>query len=195
VVLRGHSSCSTDTENKKPIKREIHMTGYVQVYTGDGKGKTTAALGLALRAAGAGLKVLIAQFLKGRPCSELNAIARFSDLITLKQYGRECFIRHTPEPEDIRVAREGLEEVRKLLTSGKYNVLILDEANIAVHYGLFSVEDLLEIIDLRPKDVEIIITGRYADRKIVEKADLVTEMKEVKHYYKRGVAARKGIEE
>ena len=171
------------------------MTGYVQVYTGDGKGKTTAALGLALRAAGAGLKVLIAQFVKGRPCGELNAIARFSDLITLKQYGRECFIRHTPESEDIRAAREGLEEVRKLLISGEYNVVILDEANIAVHYGLCSVEDLLELIDSKPEDMELIITGRYADRKIVEKADLVTEMKEVKHYYRKGIKARKGIEE
>ena len=171
------------------------MQGYVQVYTGEGKGKTTAALGLALRAAGAGLKVLIAQFVKGQPCSEMNAIARFSDLVTLKQYGRECFIRKTPEPEDIRAAREGLEEARKLLISGKYNIVILDEANIAVHYGLFSVEDLLELIDSKPEDVELIITGRYADRKIIEKADLVTEMKEVKHYYKQGVKARKGIEE
>jgi cob(I)alamin adenosyltransferase len=171
------------------------MKGYVQVYTGDGKGKTTAALGLALRAAGAGLKVLIAQFVKGQPYSELNAIAHFSDLITLKQYGRQRFIRNTPEPEDIRVAREGLEEVRHLLISGEYNVVILDEANIAVHYRLFSVEQLLELIDAKPEDVELIITGRYADNRIVEKADLVTEMKEVKHYYKRGVEARKGIEE
>ena len=171
------------------------MKGYVHVYTGDGKGKTTAALGLALRAAGAGLKVLIAQFVKGRPCSELNAIARFSDLVTLKQYGRQCFIRHTPEPEDIRSARKGLEEVKKLLTSGEYNIVILDEVNIAVHYGLFSVEELLELIGLKPENVELIITGRYANRKIVEKADLVTEMKEVKHYYRQGVEARKGIEE
>jgi cob(I)alamin adenosyltransferase len=189
------SACDADADNKTPIKKETRMTGYVQVYTGDGKGKTTAALGLAFRAAGAGLKVLMAQFVKGRSCSELNAIARFSDLITLKQYGRECFIRHTPAPEDIRAAREGLAEVRKSITSGEYNVVILDEANIAVHYGLFSVEDLLEIIDLKPEDVELIITGRYANRKIVEKAGLVTEMKEVKHYYNRGVAARKGIEE
>jgi cob(I)alamin adenosyltransferase len=170
------------------------MKGYVHVYTGNGKGKTTAAFGLALRAAGAGLKVFIAQFVKGQHYSELNSIARLSDLITLKQYGRGCFIRKTPEPEDITAARQGLEAVKEVIASGEYNVVILDEANIAVYYGLFSVEELLELIDSKPEDMELVITGRYADEKIIEKADLVTEMKEIKHYYKRGVQARKGIE-
>ncbi len=170
------------------------MKGYVHVYTGDGKGKTTAAFGLALRAAGAGLKVFIAQFVKGQHYSELNSIARFSDLITLKQYGRGCFIRKTPEPEDITAARQGLEAVKEVIASEEYNVVILDEANIAVNYGLFSVEELLELIDSKPENVELVITGRYADERILERADLVTEMKEIKHYYKRGVKARKGIE-
>ena len=170
------------------------MKGYVHVYTGDGKGKTTAAFGLALRAAGAGLKVFIAQFVKGQQYSELNSIARFSDLITLKQYGRGCFIRKNPVPEDIEAAREGLEEVRQVLGSGKYSVVILDEANIATYYGLFSVEELLELIESKPEVVELVITGRYADSRILEKADLVTEMKKIKHYYDRGVKARTGIE-
>lgn len=166
----------------------------MQVYTGDGKGKTTAAFGLALRAAGAGLKVFIAQFIKGKKYSELNAIARFSDLITLKQYGRGCFIKRTPEPEDVDAAREGLEAVKEALASGEYDVVILDEANVAVNVGLFPVRELLELIASKPEDVEMVITGRYADGKVVEKADLVTEMKKVKHYYDKGITARPGIE-
>ena len=170
------------------------MKGYVHVYTGEGKGKTTAALGLALRAAGAGLRVFIAQFLKGMKYSELDAVERFSDLITLKQYGTECFITHEPRQEDIRGARLGLEEIKKILSSGNYQLVILDEANIATYYNLLSVEDLLEVIQIRPENVELVITGRYADPRVLDKADLVTEMQEVKHYYKQGVTARTGIE-
>ncbi|MBW1738553.1 MAG: cob(I)yrinic acid a,c-diamide adenosyltransferase [Deltaproteobacteria bacterium] len=170
------------------------MKGYVQVYTGDGKGKTTAAFGLALRAAGAGLKVFIGQFLKGQHYSELDSIARFSDVITLKQLGSDCLIRKHPEPEDVRAARDGLETVKEVLASGEYSVVILDEANVAVHYGLFPVEELLELIDSKTEDVELIITGRYAHNKILRKADLVTEMKNIKHYYDKGVMARRGIE-
>jgi cob(I)alamin adenosyltransferase len=168
--------------------------GYVQVYTGNGKGKTTAAFGLALRAAGAGLRVFIAQFVKGMEYSELFAIKRFSDLITLRQYGRGCFIRGEPSEEDIRAARNGLAEVREILSSGKYRVIILDEANIATHFKLFPVEELLALIDDKPEDVELVITGRNADPRVMEKADLVTEMREVKHYYASGVQARDGIE-
>ena len=170
------------------------MQGYVQVYTGDGKGKTTAAFGLALRAVGAGLKVYIAQFVKGMDYSELKSIERYSDLITLKQYGRGCFIRNEPAEEDIRLAREALEEVRAIIHSGDYQLVILDEANIAVFYNLFSIDDLIELIDTRPSGVELVITGRRADPRLIEKADLVTEMKEIKHYYEKGIEARKGIE-
>ncbi len=170
------------------------MKGYVHVYTGNGKGKTTAALGLALRAAGAGLHVYIAQFVKGMQYSELDALKRFEDRITLKQYGRTCFIRNDPAPEDIRAAREGLEEVRRLLASETYQVFILDEASIAVHYNLFSAEELVDLVASRPRNVEVVITGRNAHPKILEIADLVTEMREVKHYYAEGVDARKGIE-
>ncbi|MFK5926445.1 MAG: cob(I)yrinic acid a,c-diamide adenosyltransferase [Desulfuromusa sp.] len=169
------------------------MKGYVQVYTGDGKGKTTAALGLALRATGAGLKVYIAQFVKGMKYSELNSISELSN-ITLKQYGRDCFIYKSPEEEDISAAQDGLKEAKEMMLSGEYQVIILDEANIATYYNLFSVDDLLDFIRDKPDGVELIITGRKADPRIIEAADLVTEMKEIKHYYQIGVEAREGIE-
>jgi cob(I)alamin adenosyltransferase len=170
------------------------MKGYVHVYTGDGKGKTTAAFGLALRAVGAGFKVYIAQFVKGMKYCELDAVAKFPDRITLKQYGRDCFIHHEPEQADIEAARAGYEEVVKVVESGEYDLVILDEANIATYYNLFTVEELLDLIDRRAENVELVITGRKADPRVIEKADLVTEMKEIKHYYQQGVEARKGIE-
>jgi len=168
--------------------------GYVQVYTGDGKGKTTAALGLAVRAAGAGLRVFIGQFIKGLHYSELDGLARYADLITIRQYGRGCFIGRTPDPADVAAAREGLDEVRRAIASGEYPLVILDEANVAVRYGLFSIDDLLAVIDAAPPGVERVVTGRHAHARLVERADLVTEMTEVKHYYTRGVVARDGIE-
>ena len=168
--------------------------GYIHVYTGDGKGKTTAAFGLALRAAGAGLKVWIAQFVKGQEYSEHSALKRFEDLITIKQFGRSCFIQSAPEPEDIQHARAGLEEAGKVIASGEYQVVILDEACIAIYFKLFTTEELLNVINKKPTNLEIIITGRNASSELIDAADLVTEMKEIKHYYNNGVAARKGIE-
>ena len=170
------------------------MKGYIQIYTGNGKGKTTAAFGLALRAVGAGLKVYIAQFVKGMEYSELESVKRLSDSITLKQYGLGFFVNKEPDKEDIRAAREGLKEVREIMCSGIYDIIILDEANIAVYHDLFSVEDLLEFMRAKPENVELVITGRRADPRIIESADLVTEMKEIKHYYHSGVGARIGIE-
>jgi len=170
------------------------MKGYIQVYTGNGKGKTTAAFGLALRAAGAGLKVYIAQFVKGMRYSETNALAKLQDFITVKQYGRKCFINRDPDEKDIQAAQKGLKEIKDIMCSGEYQVIILDEANIATSYNLFSVDELLDFIEAKPEGIELIITGRYADPRIIEKADLVTEMKEIKHYYHKGVKARKGIE-
>lgn len=174
---------------------EVDMKkGYVQVYTGNGKGKTTAAFGLAIRAAGAGLRVFIGQFAKGQDYSELHSFARFADQITICQYGRKCFIYEQPESNDIYLAKDGLSEIRKAVVSGDYKLVILDEANIAVYFGLFSADDLIEIIDIKPKDVELVITGRYANSQILARADLVTEMREIKHYYQQGVMARVGIE-
>jgi cob(I)alamin adenosyltransferase len=169
-------------------------TGYVQVYTGDGKGKSTAAFGLALRAAGAGLRVFIGQFAKGMRYSELEAFKRFSDCIDLRQFGRPCFLRREPTREDMQAARRGLEEVRLIFTAGRHRLVILDEANIATHFGLFSVDELLALIDAKPTPVELVITGRRADPRILERADLVTEMRELKHYYSHGIQARLGIE-
>jgi len=177
---------------------EMHRTpfdrGYVQVYTGDGKGKTTAAIGLALRAAGAGLRVFIAQFVKSGRYSEIEALERFSDLIVCRQYGRGCWLRGKPSEDDKRVAREALKELREIIQSGRYQLVILDEANIATWFELFSVEELLGLIDLKPERVELVFTGRRADPRLIERADLVTEMQEVKHYYQQDVLARKGIE-
>ena len=167
--------------------------GYVQVYTGNGKGKTTAALGLALRAAGAGLKVFIAQFIKGQRCSEHLMLERFGDMITYRQYGRGL-IRHTPTEEDIAGAREGMREVGDVVRSGSYDVVILDEVNMAVSVGLISVEEVLGLIRGKPATVELVLTGRNAHDAVMEEADLVTEMREIKHYYKKGVQARRGIE-
>lgn len=167
--------------------------GYVQVYTGNGKGKTTAAFGLALRAAMAGKKVFIGQFVKGMPYSELKT-PDFIKNIEIKQYGADCFIVKAPTEHDIKIARDGLAEMSRILKEGKHDVVIMDEANIALFYKLFSVDELIEALKNRAENVEVIITGRYAPQEIIDFADLVTEMKEIKHYYTKGVEARTGIE-
>jgi cob(I)alamin adenosyltransferase len=170
------------------------MKGYVQVYTGDGKGKTTAVLGLSIRAAGAGKKVFIAQFIKMGDYSEIKALQRFSDVITVEQYGKGRFIKGKPSSEDIDAANKGLERIHAVLIGAQYDVVILDEANVAVMCGLFSVDDILRLIAVKPENVELVFTGRGADPRVVDKADLVTEMRCIKHYYDNGVHARVGIE-
>lgn len=168
--------------------------GYTQVYTGDGKGKSTAALGLALRAAGAQLNVYIAQFIKSGDYSEIRALSRYRDRITVQQFGRGRFIKGKPAPEDVAAALKGLAAVRSALSAGKYQVVIMDEGNVAAMCGLFPVDEILAIMSQKPGDVELIITGRGADPRVIDQADLATEMKAVKHYYRAGVAARVGIE-
>ncbi|MFH2066310.1 MAG: cob(I)yrinic acid a,c-diamide adenosyltransferase [Pseudomonadota bacterium] len=170
------------------------MKGYIQVYTGNGKGKTTCAIGLSVRAAGAGLRVFIAQFIKSGDYSEVKALKRFSDLITLKQFGTGRFIKGKPSAEDIRSAQEGLRMIRQEISSGQYDMIVLEEANVAVTCGIIRLEDLLDIMAHKPDNLELVITGRNAAPEIIEKADLVTEMKEIKHYYNNGVQARIGIE-
>lgn len=170
------------------------MKGYIQVYTGDGKGKTTAALGLAIRAAGAKLRVFIAQFIKMGEYSEIKALKRLEDLITVEQFGRGRFIQGPPAAEDIKAAQTGLEKIKKALFSNEYDVVIMEEGNVAVKLGLLSIQDILDIMTQKPENVELIITGRDADPRIIEQADLVTEMKEIKHYFQKGVSARLGIE-
>ncbi len=170
--------------------------GMVQVYTGDGKGKTTAALGLALRAVGRGFKVCVVQFIKGGGAyGEHLAARQLEPLLTIYQTGRDGWIfRDKLEDEDIRIAQEALELARQAMNSGDYDLVILDEINGAVWFGLLSVEDLLDVIASKPPHVELVLTGRSADRRVIEAADLVTEMREVKHYYQQGVDARIGIE-
>ena len=170
------------------------MQGFVQVYTGDGKGKTTAALGLALRAAGAGLRVYFGQFIKNADYSEIKALARFADCITVRQFGRGCFLLTEPAPEDRAAARRALEGLSEALTSGDYDLVIADEANVAVALGLIEANDLVSLIDRRPEQVELVLTGRGAPDAVLARADLVTEMRCVRHYYDRGVLARPGIE-
>ncbi len=172
----------------------VMKQGLVQIYTGDGKGKTTAALGLALRAAGRGLTVFIAQFAKGVFYGELQALKRFEPQITLHQYGRKTFIHDEPTEEDVRLAREGWREIQEVMARGNCDLLILDEVGIALHYRLVTLEEVRELIRRRPETVELVLTGRKIPKKLYPQADLVTEMREIKHYYNAGVAARKGIE-
>ena len=170
------------------------MKGYVQVYTGNGNGKTTAALGLSVRAAGAGLRVYIAQFMKMGDYSEIKALQRFSDLITVEQFGKGKFVKGKPSPDEIEAGLRGLQKIKDVIAAGKHDVVVMEEGNVAVMCELFPVEELLDIIDSKPESMELLITGRGADHRVMEKADLVTEMKEIKHYYQKGVQARVGIE-
>ena len=165
----------------------------IQVYTGNGKGKTTAALGLALRASGAGLNVYIGQFVKGRCYNEIKALRKIPR-IKVEQFGRSCFIKKSPKKADIQMALSGIERAGEIIASGKYQLVILDEINIAVKLKLIPLEVLLELISRNPKNTELVLTGRYASPEIIRSADLVSEVKEVKHYYVKGIKARKGIE-
>jgi len=169
--------------------------GLIQVYTGDGKGKTTAALGLALRAAGHGLQVYIIQFMKGWPnYGELVSVQHLPN-VTLRQFGRPEFVnRENPDPEDIRMAWEALEHARQVIASGDYDVVILDEVNVAVDYDLIRLDDVLALMEDKPEHVELVLTGRGAHTELVKRADLVTEMLAIKHPYNAGVMGRKGIE-
>ena len=170
--------------------------GLIQVYTGNGKGKTTAALGLALRAVGHGLKVLIIQFMKGNiNYGELESAKKLSPYLTIKQMGRETFVSKTdPDPIDIKLAQEGFSLAKKEIENGEYDIVILDEINVAIDYGLIPLSDLLDVLDTKPVGVELLLTGRNAKPEILERADLVTEMVDRKHYYKKGIPARHGIE-
>ncbi|MBM4339567.1 MAG: cob(I)yrinic acid a,c-diamide adenosyltransferase [Deltaproteobacteria bacterium] len=170
--------------------------GLVQVYTGNGKGKTTASLGLAFRAVGHGFKVMVIQFMKGNiQYGELESAKKLSPYLTIHQMGRETFVSKTnPDPVDIEWAQKGFALAKEAILSGNYDVVILDEINVAVDYGLIALSDLLQLLDSKPLTVELILTGRNAAPEIIEKADLVTEMLERKHYYKKGINAREGIE-
>ncbi len=168
--------------------------GLIYVLTGNGKGKTTCAIGMAICEAYKGNQVFIAQFVKGLPYSEHSIIKSNFNLISLKTYGLDCFIEKDPTNEDVLAAKKGLKEVKEIIVSGNYKLVILDEANIALYYHLLETKELINIIKNRPNKVSIIITGRKAPNEILNIADSVTEVKELKHYYSRGIDARKGIE-
>ena len=169
--------------------------GYVQVYTGDGKGKTTAALGLALRAVGRGLKVCVFQFIKGGGrYGEHLAAEKLAPLLTIIQTGRPGWVNTKDIAEDRHTAQEALVQAKELLTSGEFDLFICDEINGAVGFGLVDVEQVLELISRKPEKTELVLTGRNAPQQVLDVADLVTEMREIKHYYKAGVPARTGIE-
>lgn len=173
------------------------MKGKFQLYTGNGKGKTTAALGLAVRAACAGMKIYFGQFMKGQDYSELCLPEHFPGFITMEQYGTPRLLCKGEEPseEDLRSASAGLDKIRTVMVSGDYDLVIADELNVTVHMGLLNENDVLEFILQRPDNVELVLTGRYAPESFIEAADLVTEMREVKHYYStENLLARKGIE-
>ncbi|BCG46816.1 Cob(I)alamin adenosyltransferase [Citrifermentans bremense] len=170
--------------------------GLIQVYTGNGKGKTTASLGLALRATGRELKVCMIQFMKGGgPYGEQMAAERLAPFLTIIQTGRPGWVKKdNPHEADKQLAAEALELAAKTVQGGEYDLVILDEINGAVSMGLVPVEGVLDLMRKKPHHVELVLTGRNAPESVIEAADLVTEMREIKHYYKAGVPARVGIE-
>lgn len=170
--------------------------GYIQVYTGNGKGKTTAALGQAVRAAGVGLKTYIVQFMKEYPYNELKGLSHLKEWITIEQFCGDDFVyrKELPDKTEIDKAHRGLSKAKTKMLSGEYDIIILDEVCVSIYFGLFSDEEILTFLKQKPDNVEVILTGRYCPDKLIERSDLVTEMKEIKHYYQDGIKARKGIE-
>ena len=170
--------------------------GYIHIYTGNGKGKTTAALGQALRSAGSGLTTFIVMFMKDFLYGEIKSIKSLSNCIRLEQYGNDAFVfrKKQPDDKDIAAAQQALKQARKAMLSAKYDIVIMDEVCVAIHFGLLKTNELISFLAEKPDPVEVILTGRYCPPELIEKADLATEMQEVKHYYQKGVAARKGIE-
>lgn len=167
--------------------------GYIHIYTGNGKGKSTAAFGLALRALCAGKKVYIGQFVKSMKYNETKVENLFNTVL-IEQLGRGCFIQEDPEQIDIDMAKNALKRCTEIMQSGEYNLVILDEVTIAIYYKLFTSQNLIKTIQSRDSSVEVVITGRYASQDLIDFADLVTDMQEVKHYYTQGVLSRDGID-
>ncbi len=167
--------------------------GYIHIYTGNGKGKTTAAFGLALRALCSGKSVYVGQFVKSMKYNETQIENKF-DTIKIEQYGRDCFISREPEQEDIDLAQIGLEKIKKIILSGEYDVVIMDEITIAIFFKLITTQQVIEIMKNKATNCELIITGRYAPEELYEYADLVSEVQEIKHYYQNGVLSRNGID-
>lgn len=172
-----------------------HDRGLVMVLTGDGKGKTTSALGQALRAVGHGFKVYMIQFMKGRKYGEVIAAEKYLPCLTVEQFGLDSFVmRDNPAPVDIELGQEGLERAQEIIASDAYDMVILDEINVALDFKLVSLDEVLKLIKNKPVRLNLILTGRYAPPEIVEIADMVSEVKEIKHHYASGIKDRPGIE-
>ncbi|MCF8266433.1 MAG: cob(I)yrinic acid a,c-diamide adenosyltransferase [Ignavibacteriales bacterium] len=170
--------------------------GNIHIYTGNGKGKTLAAIGLAVRGAGAGFRSIIIQFMKDYPYSEIISLQKLSGYITLRQFGNDGFVlnKQKPSASDIEKANDGLNFAYTSMNSGNFDIVILDEILIASYFGLFSESQIIKMLDSKPANIELILTGRYAGKEVIAKADLVTEMNEVKHYYQKGILSIKGID-
>jgi cob(I)alamin adenosyltransferase len=168
--------------------------GYIQVYTGEGKGKTTAAIGLTIRALGANLKAAFFQFFKPGTSSEVKILKKFSPQLYYKNFGKRDFVENEVDLKTKKLILKGWKEIKELVKSKSYNILVLDEISYALNWGIIDLKEFLEFLKNKPKNLEIIITGRNVPKEILEIADLVTEMKKIKHYYDKGVKSRKGIE-
>lgn len=202
MTTRGEKNVTFKQPSKKDITaknpeavKPSSTRGLVMVITGNGKGKTTSAFGQALRAIGQGFKVFILQFMKGRDYGEFIAAEKYLPRLTVRRSGLDSFVmRDHPAPVDIELARQGFEAVKKAVNSGKYNMVILDEINVAVDFKLIEVSDVIDLIKNRPPQVDLILTGRYAPKEIIRLADTVSEVKEIKHHYAAGIKDRAGIE-
>jgi len=170
--------------------------GYIHVYTGNGKGKTTAALGLAFRAMGRGKRSYIGQFMKGQEYGEVRAASMVSSYITIEQFGEKelSHISGAPTEDSIKLAQRGLNAAQNAMLSGDFDIIILDEINVAHYYNLITTQDILGFMSKTPSTVELILTGRYAADEVIQAADLVSDMVEIKHYFNKGILARDGIE-
>lgn len=199
VEFEGLGQKHWKSDRVKDLERKARNAprpGFVQVYTGDGKGKTTASLGLVCRAAGYGQRSCIVSFLKGDPnYGELRFIREYMPMVEYRLAGRMNFVDpNDPDPADVEIAADGLEHARQAINSGDFHVVVLDEVNVAAGMGLVNVDDVVDMVKARPEHVEVLLTGRDAPAKFIECADLVTEMRMVKHFYEAGIPARRGIE-
>ena len=178
------------------IQRKHLGKGYIQIYTGKGKGKTTAAIGQAIRAAGEGYCSLIIQFMKEYPYSELKSLENFKEFIEIEQYAGDEFVykKELPDEKEKAKAQLGLKRIRDEFEKNNFDIIILDEVNVSIYFKLIEVKDVTELLKKKPENKELILTGRYCPQELIELADIVTEMEEVKHYYTQGITSRKGFE-
>ena len=198
------SAAKVKPASKKPVKKKETLSakaanakprGLVIVISGNGQGKTTSAFGQALRAVGQGYKVFIIQFMKGRSYGECIAAEKYLPRLTVHRSGLDSFVmRDNPAPADIQLARQGFELAKKVVASGKYDMVILDEINVAVDFKLIPLQDVVQLIESKPPSLDLILTGRYAAKKIIGLADTVSEVREIKHHYAAGIKDRAGIE-